>query len=521
MNREIGPTQQSMGLREYLAVLKRHRWLIAPAVLVAMAAALIYSSRQVPVYTSNAQVLVEVSASSSASTTTAPINMETERSIASSPQVAKNAADRLEQESPTTSLSGALSVDVIPGTEILVFGYSSVNPQIAEEGVEAFARGYLEHRRQRALDEALEVAESIQLRIDDAEARLRDVNQEIQETADETRGAVLRQERSGLITQIGLLQQELVAGRGAVTDSGQVIQPASQPVTSETPLGRILALALVAGLGLGIGLAFLMERLDDRLRGRADLEKHSGVPVLAVVPRVTDWKRRNDAYLATLEAPDSTTAEAYRTLRTGVLFAASQHRLQTLLITSPEAGEGKTTTAANLAVALARAGKKVILMSADLRKPRLQMFFNERGGRGLTNVLAGEQATEQALVRPRAIANLAILPSGPIPGNPAELLTSAAMARTLEELKGHADMVLLDAAPVLAVADALALSRTVDGVLLVADAHRSSRTAVDQARHQLNQVNARLVGSVLNNLNPRKSAGYIPYDNYYYAREAR
>ncbi len=180
------------------------------------------------------------------------------------------------------------------------------------------------------------------------------------------------------------------------------------------------------------------------------------------------------------------------------------------MVTSPHAGEGKSVTTANLGVALAQAGKRVILISADLRKPRLHQFFRLANHTGLTNVLSGEVSPWQA-VRNTLVENLQVMPSGPVPENPAEMLGSNAMGDLLSVPSEMADYVLVDAAPVLAVADAATLAPLVDAVLFVVDAQRTHRGAVEQARRQLEQVNAKIIGAVLNNFDPSKAGAYSYY----------
>jgi polysaccharide biosynthesis transport protein len=270
-------------------------------------------------------------------------------------------------------------------------------------------------------------------------------------------------------------------------------------------------IGLFVGLFLGLGFAFLRERLDDRLSGRSDLEVAINAPVLSVVPRVAAWRNAKKAYLVSGEEPHSVASESYRTLRTAILFAASQYDVNTLLITSAHEKEGKSATSANLAVVLGQAGKRVIVVSGDLRKPRLQQFFGLSSKRkGLTNLLAGEVTLDQVLVPvDPSPGNVRLLDSGPIPGNPTELLGSDAMRDVMDQLRARADFVIVDIAPVLAVADAMTLARRCDGVLFVADASRSSQGAVTQARQQLEQVGAKIIGGVLHNFDPSKSHSYV------------
>ena len=297
-----------------------------------------------------------------------------------------------------------------------------------------------------------------------------------------------------------------------------IILDATLPTSPSAPKTKlILAAGFLLGLVLGIGLAFVRERLDDSLRGRSDLEDLLGAPVLAVVPRVSNWKKRDDSFLVSIEQPKASVAEVYRTLRTSVLFASAQRGLKSLMVTSPTAGEGKTTTASNLAVVLSDAGKRVILVSSDLRKPRIHRFFDVSNEKGLSSVLAGEVKPWEAMADPGR-GHLRILTSGPVPAHPAELLQSEQMGELIEELREVADFVILDTAPVLLVADALAIAPLADGVLLVVDSENTHRGAVVQAREQLEQVGAPLIGAVLNNFDPAKarSAYYGYYGSYWH-----
>jgi polysaccharide biosynthesis transport protein len=511
--------QESMGLREYLAIFRARKLLIAITLLVTVAAAVYYSSRLPSLYQSTARVLVQAPLTpGSPQPGAAFINLETERSLATSPAVAEFAADELEEDIPPRALIGGLSVNVSPQTEILEFTYTSPSARIARSRAGAFARGYLDFRRNQFLDEYLAASESVQEQINEVQQELEEVNQDIISSVDETERTVLQTQANALASRLGVLQQQQLPPPSNLR-VGQVVQSATLPTApSSNPYQRNVFLAVVLGLMLGAGLTLLLEKLDDRLRGRHDLESHTTSAVLTVVPRVNGWRRREEAYLASISEPDSAASEAYRTLRTGLLFAASQMTLKKVMITSPEEGEGKTTTTANLGVALARAGKRVVIVSADLRRPRLQRFFGEKSGNeGLTNVLAGEKDVTKVLFSPPGIPNLKILSSGPVPGNPAELLTSTAVARVLAELGDHADFILLDSAPILPVSDALALSRFTDAVLFVADAQKTSRSAVGQARMKLDQVNAKMIGSVLNNFDARKSATYVAHDSTYYS----
>jgi capsular exopolysaccharide synthesis family protein len=486
---------QGFQLREYLTILRVRKWWIALAVALVVGSALAYSLRQTPVYVSEAQVLVEPTSMAPNQTQAELINMENEARLAVSPEVAELAAQEegVSEKDPSVLLRN-LEVTAEPETTILVFSYSHSDRQEAADRASGFARAYLSYRQSLVVGSLVEQRQALGNQID----RLR-------ELLAGTNDLELQQQYR---LQIAVLQTQLasVSSPGNL-NVGTVIQPALIPNKPASPdHTKTGVLALLAALPLGAGLAFLRERFDDRLRGRVDLETHAGAAVLAVVPRVPSWRDTADSPVVTLVEPKSAAAEAYKTLRTSVLFAAAQRGMETLLVTSSHAMEGKSSTTANLGVALAQSGKRVILVSADLRKPRLHRFFRAQNGTGLTNVLAGEKNALEVL-NWVGVENLRLLPSGPVPGNPAELLGSEAMAGLLRELQDAADFVLIDAAPVLPVADAMTLTPFVDAILFVADARRTTRGAIAQARQQLDQVNARVIGTVLNNFDPSKSPG--------------
>lgn len=204
--------------------------------------------------------------------------------------------------------------------------------------------------------------------------------------------------------------------------------------------------------------------------------------------------------LITVSDPQSPIAEAYRTLRTNLEFSSLDHPLKSMVVTSTGPEEGKSTTLANLSVATAQAGRKVILVDCDLRRPRLHELFGVNNESGLTTMVVDETAMKQPPLQETGVPGLQLLPSGPQPPNPVELLASRRMAEVIDLLTDQADMVLFDAPPVVAVTDAAVLSSRVDGVLLVIGAGATKRDYVRQAKALLEKVNARVVGTVLTNV---------------------
>lgn len=221
-----------------------------------------------------------------------------------------------------------------------------------------------------------------------------------------------------------------------------------------------------------------------------------------------------DSFGLVLDNPRSIAAEAYRTLRTNIQFYNVGEPMRRLLVTSAGPSEGKSTTAANLAITFAQAEQRVIVVDADLRRPYLHRVFQLSNLVGLTNVMLGSTELQAALL-PTAMPGLSVLPTGPIPPNPAEMLGAPRMGELLDKLNQQADMVIIDTPPILAVTDAAVLSPLVDGVILVAAAGQVNREMAQRAKSQLDAVKARVLGVVLNGIEDEAS-GYYSY--YYYGK---
>lgn len=219
--------------------------------------------------------------------------------------------------------------------------------------------------------------------------------------------------------------------------------------------------------------------------------------------------------LITIANPRSPISEAYRTLRTNLEFSSLDKPIRSMVVTSASPEEGKSTTLANLAVTLAQAGKKVILVDCDLRRPALHQIFEARNAPGFTDMMRDDALMSQPPLQPTRVANLFLLPSGTLPPNPAELLASRRMSEVIAALQNYAEIVLFDAPPVIAVTDAAVLSSKVDAVLLVISAGKTKREHAKKAKALLEKVNARLIGTVLNNVKGEASL------YQYYASEAK
>ncbi len=243
----------------------------------------------------------------------------------------------------------------------------------------------------------------------------------------------------------------------------------------------------------------------------------TGLSTLGAIFRMKGDRARSEIYrLAALLYPRSGASEAYRTLRTNIEFASVDAPIRTLLVTSSVPGEGKTVTAANLAIVFAQAGRRVLLVDADLRKPGVHPLFDLPNAHGLTTLLRSDEADLDAIAHPTEQANLRVLTTGPLPPNPAELMGSQRMRTVLERLKASADLVVFDSPPLQAVTDAAILSSFLDGTLFVIDAGHSRRRAVRLAREALARAGANVLGVALNRIPARADSDYASYYGGYH-----
>ena len=369
-----------------------------------------------------------------------------------------------------------------------------------------------------------------------------------------------------------LLRRESETGvearlKGLRTSNIRVVDRARVPVRPSSPnKKRNLILALLLGLGGGVGLAFLFDFLDNSVKTSEDVERYAGLPTLGVVPKFSlegankaySYGRRlkagkapaqleagtaraetgetADAGAATPESPfvaevgkaehpgsielvphffpNSRLAESYRSIRTALLLSSADSPVKTVAVTSAMPGEGKTVTAANLAVTLAQSGKTVVVVDADLRRPRQHRIFKIKNTFGLTTYLT-DSVEIRDVVKSTEIPNLFLINAGPVPPNPAELLGSDKMARFIRMMAEESDYVIFDLPPMLEISDALVLGAKVDGLMLVVHGDRTSREALRKAREKLDLLKIRTLGVVINNVTLPQHGAYY-YKDYYH-----
>lgn len=309
-----------------------------------------------------------------------------------------------------------------------------------------------------------------------------------------------------LAVQVGELEQPTADGESPVLIS--TVRPAVEPTAPTSPsLVRNVTLGLLLGLAAGFGFAVLREVLDTKVRDESHVAQ---VTDSAVISAIAHDEAAAEDHLIVQTNPMSHVAESFRRLRTNLQFLSAEDRPRALIVTSSLPGEGKSTTAANLAITLADSGARVILVDADLRRPSVAQYTGMEGSAGLTTVLIG-RATLDDVVQPWGSGQLHVLTSGQVPPNPSELLGSQGMASLLDELTERYDHVIIDTPPLLPVTDAAILSRLTGGAIVVVGAHKVHRHQLEEGIRSLETVNARVLGVVLNRVARKQSEAYA-YD---------
>lgn len=512
-------------LRDYVRVMWARKWIVLLATLVMAGSAYGISDRQEPVYEAMAQfrVVAAVDPTVTQGSRATSISPETEIEVLQSAPVLERVRAALGGEAPP------IVAEPVSGTEFVTVKAESVDPETAAAIPNAYVEAYRDYRRQQTIDSLTPVRDQFQARFDAVQVEVDDLTTQLGDVSAVTqpqtyadlidRRAAAQSRQVPIRTEIDRLNTQLEVG---VTGGVREGSPAEVPIKPSRPTPvRNALLAVPIGLAFGVGLVFLFEHLDDSIRSKDDLQRITGpnLPILGLIPAVP-WRDRRQVHMITLEDPSSPPSEAYRSLRTAVQFLGVEDPLHCLQITSALAGEGKTTTVTNLALVLARAAERpVVVVDCDLRRPRLHEFFGLDNEIGFTSVLQGEVPLSAALRPFPAEPRLSVLTSGPIPSDPSELLASRRTSEVLASLRADGTLVLLDTPPVLPVTDALVVSRCVDATLLVASSGTATGRQVQRALELLDQVDAPVVGTVLNKA-PVGSSSY-GYGGYYGPDKAR
>ena len=500
-------------LRTYLQVLRRRKVIALQAIVIVPAVAVALSMMQPPRYSASAEVLLSrqnlANSLNNVVDPTLTIDaqrlVDTQTNVAETPQIASAvlASAHLTDRTPGQFLA-ASSVTAKSGADVLVFEVSDRHPKTAALLATLFAQQYLVYSNQLATRALRTARQEVDAKIADLEAT--------------------GSRRSPLYADLLGKDQQLATMEALQTGNATLLKTAdSASQVQPTPVRNGL-LGLLVGIVLGLGLAFLRDHLDTRIRNAAEVSEQLGLPLLARLPAPPRSLRRGNR-LVMLEEPTSNDAEPFRMLLTNLEFVSHELKPRTIMVTSAREGEGKSTTAANLAVTLARTGKRVALVDLDLRRPFLHELFHLPPAPGLTNMALGHATFDDTLVTvplgirsgpgPRGKGSeqvgensLAVLCSGPLPPNPGEFIRTRGVGRLISTLSELFDTVIIDAAPLLGLGDSLALIPRVDAVVLVARLELLRRPTLHELHRVLEGSGANALGIVITAAQRESGYGY-------------
>ncbi|GIL15951.1 MAG: hypothetical protein BroJett039_11240 [Chloroflexota bacterium] len=524
-----------MELRHYFSLFRKWLWLIVLGAVIAGGIAYLVNRASTPIYRSTVTLLVNQAANNSL--------MTDYTSVITSQQLAKTYGELIRKR-PTLEavirnlnlnilverLAGQITVTPVRDTTLITVSVEDPDPKraanIANELGKVFVAQIDEMQRSRFSSSEENLSQQLQVLKDQIAATQGQLdaakNQPSAQPDEVTRleSALVQYQNS--YSNLLKSYEDLRLAQTRLTDSvtiAEFAQASIAPVRPQTLTNTLLA--VVVGALLAAGIAFLIEYLDDTVKGPDDINALN-LPNLGLIARLDT--KNSDAQLVVVNEPRAPAAEAFRALRTNIQFASVDRPLRVLLVTSAGPSEGKSTIAANLAAALAQAGKRVALVDADLRRPSQHRIFKQSNQSGLTHALIQDKGELNGTLRPTTVEDLRIIVSGDLPPNPAELLGSNRVGHVLDELQKQVDVVIVDTPPCLVVTDAVALSKRADGVLLVADAGKTRRSALEQSAKTIQQVGGNVLGVVLNKYSQKAHGGYYNYQyyhSYYYAGDAK
>lgn len=529
-----------VSIAQYLEVLRR-RWIwivLTPMVLVGFT--LFTDLRAQPVYSAATELLLQSKPSENIITGSAS-PVDPERALQNELRIINSRRVRLAVEE---AYGAPIQVSAVAGGEddIIVVSATATDPKEAAERVNTYVDTYQTARVTAQLDDLTSTKKIVQQQINDFQAAVDKIDAPVaaldeeinamspedprynellarrQRLKEQTDAA--RQDAQQQLTDYSQRLQILQLSERLTTTGGiQILNPASPPRTPISPtITQDVIQSLIIGLFVGVALAFARDQIDDSIRSKVDLERASrDLATLALIPDDDISRDPHSKVLVTAAAPMSAGAESYRGLRTAIQYAHIERPIQIIQITSANASEGKSTTLSNLAVAFAQSGKRVIMVGADLRKPRLHQTMQVDGSVGLTSVVLGYNTLGEAIQTSPVHPNIHVLASGPLPPNPSELLNHERTAKILRTLSSEYDTVFVDCPPILPVTDSLVLSRNVDAMIFLARSGVTTRRAARRSIEMLQQIEAPLLGTILTGVASEETYGSF-YEYYGYTR---
>lgn len=540
-----------MELTQYIRLVRKWAWLLILVGFVAAGITFVVNVRRPPVFQASTTLsigrFIEAPNPNSGDIRTGIDLAQTYAQLVTTFNVLQATVDALNLPIAPERLRSSITTRILPGTSLLVVTVSSDNPVVAADLANTLAEQLIAQSPTNLTPEQQQQVAFLNAQIQDLTVQVQQSRQQLDQVNAQLSGTISPQQlealtvqRNAIIDQINSAQAniarftETIASLQQRTNALDIVERARIPTQqSGSRIEVTVLLGAIVGVALAFGVVLLIEYLDDTIRTTEDATQTLAVPVLGAIVRFGKRPGKYDEMLLTNYPSMSPIAEGYRTARTNMLFSESKDQKRVFIVTSANPQEGKTVTTVNLAIAMAQAGLQVLLIDADLRRPRVHEAFKLENNVGLTTLLfstpdltntdpnASEKARFPALaecVQYTGVPKLRVLTSGFVPSNPTEILGSAIMAQWIAALRSSPtiDVIIIDTPPSLAAADSAVLAATIGAdVLLVIDSGKTRRGAALRAKDQFTKLNIPIAGVIVNRINPRdEEYGY--YYGYYY-----
>jgi non-specific protein-tyrosine kinase len=516
-------------LRQVLNIARRRAWMVILVMIVAGASAYVFASQQDKQYAASATLYVlpsQNSGSNEFSALQASRSLaDTYRQLIETGPVMDRVISELDLPLEAPELNEKVSASIVGDTQLINVRVEDTSAERAAEIATTIVEQF-----QQYIDEGIDRRiEESRAGIDEQVAQIEDRRAEIVASIDDLENGE-NSDSDAVQAKIEQLRDELSRVEQSLTDLRvpaltvntdiraqsapvEVADPARVPNEPFAPRPLFsTALGLFIGLLIGIALVALIEFLDNTVKPQHNVQAITGAPVLASVAQVTKLPP-GAGQVYTMSQPRSSAAEALRLLRTNLEFASASGPISSLTITSPGPGEGKSTIAANLGVVMAQSDVQTVIVDADLRRPTQNRVFGVPNDKGLTTLLTHPDEEWKSVARKVALPGLWLIPSGPLPPNPSDLVSSDRFEKLLQKIQKDVDLIIVDSPPVLSASDSLSVAAHTDGAMLVIQSHKTRTDAVRHAASSIHQGGIRLVGVVINRQKGQQGASY--YGEYY------
>ena len=518
---EFESSDTSQSLLEYGFLIWQWLWLVVLSGVLASSVAYFTSSNVVPTYQTSTILFISLPNLNSVYNNNGFVSSSmttTYSQMITNLPVLKGVVDTLSLGMDPTELQKMITIAEIPDSQLITVTVNGTDPVLIVQIANALSASFAERMSELQSQRFASSKQALQTQMDE-------MKKQVELTATElanTQAAAQKQEVETRLTQYRQIYASLLNSfeQARIADAQtsttvMVADPAVSALQVGPKTARDTALATITAVLFAIGVIIGINSLDDTLRNPEELQQKYGLPILGIIAQF----EMQQGPLITRYQPRSMVTESFRNLRTNIKFSSVDVPLRRILVTSPTPADGKSTISANLAVVFAQGEKKVVLIDADMRRPTVKKMFNLSGSAGLSDLFVLPEDEAHTCIQNSSIPNLRVITSGDVPPNPADLLGSQKMVDILYSLSRDCDLIILDTPPVLSVTDAAALSLDVDGVILVVKPGKTKRAAFRQALLQLKTIGARLLGVVINDVEPssRKYGYYYRsyYRNYY------